>query len=130
KALRAGGLPIADREVNLRRERMLWRATVQGEQGVITFRTTDPSGTPLLPSLMVPDHDPETELPRSWEPTAGAGEIVSLEQDRRIAAIRLRQTAAGGDPVATADVTMLRRAIIAAHGEVRRGVRDRRGDAS
>lgn len=129
-ALRTGGLPIADREVNLRRERTLWRASVQGDQVVITYRTTDPSGTPLLPSLMVPEHPAESELPRSWEPQAGADEVTSLEQDRRLAAIRLRQTATTGDLVPTADIATLGRAIVAAHGEVRRGVRNRRGQAS
>src|SRR5690606_7329579 len=52
------------------------------------------------------------------------------EQARRLAAIRLRQTADEGAPVAATDVVALRRAIVAAYGEVRRGVRDRRGQAS
>lgn len=129
-ALRTGGLPIADRELNLRRERMLWRASVQADQVVVTYRTTDPSGTPLLPSLLVPEHEPDTELPRSWEPLASSGQVASPEQDRRAAAIRLRQTALEGGLVQTADEAMLSRAIVAAYGEVQRGVRDRRGEAS
>lgn len=131
--LRTSGLPIADRETNLRRERTLWNGSVQGEEVVMSYRTTDPSGTPLLPSMMVPEHDADTELPRSWDPIAGRSgtpEVTSPEQERRLAAINLRQTAKSGEPVTVADTVSLRRAIVAAHGEVRRGVRDRRGDAS
>ncbi len=130
--LRADGLPISDRETSLRRERTLWSASVQAAEVIITYRTTDPVGTPLLPSMLVPHHEPDTELPRSWEPVAGLGapEVTSPEQERRLAAIRLRQTAHDDEAVPVADIEMLRRAIVAAQGEVRRGVRDRRGDAA
>ncbi|MQA89215.1 MAG: hypothetical protein GEU90_03110 [Gemmatimonas sp.] len=127
-ALRRAGLPIADRELSLRRERTLWRAAVQADSVAITYRTTDPAGTPLLPSLMVPDHDPSNELPRSFEPIAGADEgardqVASPEEARRLAAVRLRRTAGSKETVECADTGGLQRAIVAAHAEVRRGVR-------
>jgi RecB family exonuclease len=129
--LRRAGLPVADRELSLRRERTLWRAVVQGDVA-ITYRTTDPQGTPLLPSLMVPAHDPSRELPRSYEPVAGEGDegrdgVVSPEEDPRLAAYRLRQAAETGEPVPVADPDALRHAIVAAWGETSRGVGDATG---
>lgn len=128
--LRRSGLPIADRDLNLRRERILWRAAVQADRFVgITYRTTDPAGTPLLASPMVPPHDPSTELPRSFELAIDFQEdareqLGSPEEERRYSAVRLRRTAGRGEPVDAADAPALRRAIIAAHAETMRGVRN------
>ena len=69
-ALRKAGLPLADRALELRRERALWRAVTSGPEVTITYRTADAGGTPLLPSLMVPEHDEASEIPRTtfvWE---------------------------------------------------------------
>lgn len=64
-ALWNAGLPVADRQLDLRRERSLWRAVTAGDDVTITYRTADSSGTPLLHSLLVPEHDPATEIPRT-----------------------------------------------------------------
>jgi len=63
--LRDAGIPLTWRDLELQRERALWRAVTSAGQVTVTYRTADPSGTPLLPSLLVPDHDPTTELPRT-----------------------------------------------------------------
>jgi RecB family exonuclease len=67
------GIPVDHREASLRRERSLWRAVTRKAAPVrVSYRTTNPSGTPLLPSLMVPEHDPARELPRLRRPAGGA----------------------------------------------------------
>lgn len=63
--LRAAGIPLTRRDLELQRERALWRAVTSAGEVTVTYRTADPAGTPLLPSLLVPDHDPTTELPRT-----------------------------------------------------------------
>lgn len=59
-------LPLSHRELDLRRERTLWDAVTGADRVTVTYRTTDSSGQPLLPSLMVPEHDPGAELSRVW----------------------------------------------------------------
>lgn len=66
------GIPLSSREDALRRERELWRAVTAGEDVTITYRTTDAAGVPRLPSLMVPPHQPERELPRTLDAGAAA----------------------------------------------------------
>jgi len=61
----AAGIPLTWRDLELQRERALWRAVTSAGEITVTYRTSDPSGAPLLPSLLVPDHDPTTELPRT-----------------------------------------------------------------
>jgi RecB family exonuclease len=63
--LKAVGLPLTTREEALERERRLWRAIVTGQHVTITYRTTDANGVPRLPSPLVPDHDPGSEIPRT-----------------------------------------------------------------
>jgi ATP-dependent helicase/DNAse subunit B len=59
------GLPIAHRELSLRRERALWRAVTRNEHVTVTYRTADLKGTPLLPSLLVPEHKDADAIPRT-----------------------------------------------------------------
>ena len=101
--LRTLGLPIDDRRSTLARERVLWSA-VCGNAVTITYRTTDPNGTPLLPSLLVPPHDPATELPRTF--VQGEGDVE-------------------GELFGTADVAGMRRSIVRAYAETRRGAPER-----
>jgi RecB family exonuclease len=64
-ALKTLGLPLTTRVEALEREHRLWRAIVSGPDITITYRTTDASGVPRLPSPLVPDHDPGSEIPRT-----------------------------------------------------------------
>ncbi|MCH8107974.1 MAG: hypothetical protein IIB30_06425 [Chloroflexi bacterium] len=57
-------VPLMHRDGVLRSERTLWRATTSQAGVTICYRTTDFRGTPRLPSLMVPEHDPAMELSR------------------------------------------------------------------
>ena len=125
--LRDAGLPVTDRELAMRRERTLWRAVAQGEDVTVSYRTTNAEGTPLLPSLMVPEHDEATELPRTFEPIGDRP--VSVEEALRAAAVRLRASAEDGSVVVAPESFPLRRAVMAAHGETMRGVRDATGRA-
>ncbi|NIR44359.1 MAG: hypothetical protein GWN99_00355 [Gemmatimonadetes bacterium] len=59
------GLPLSDPDRALARERRLWQAVTAGPHTVITYRTADSRGTPLLPSLLVPRHDETEEIPRT-----------------------------------------------------------------
>lgn len=118
-ALIAAGLPLEDRALALDREHALWRAITTSGRVTATYRTTDPRGTPLLPSLVLPDHDATTELPRSLDLLT---EPVTRDQTRQVAAQAL--TADTGD-VVTAEAPVIRRAILHAHAEQARGVPDR-----
>ena len=112
----AGRLPLADRELVLRRERALWHAVTGARSVTITYRTTDPSGTPLLPSLLVPEHDPSAELPRTRilpEEPASPSELALV----RAAELAERPRGAAGSPVALPDPTLLQHAVLAAHAE-------------
>lgn len=133
--LRELGLPLSGREERLRRERSLWRAVTGSDRVTISYRTTDARGVPLLPSLMVPDHDPATELPRvldAVQPEAQArgggeaaagpgagGEPASPEEHRRLEVLRLGRLRRGGEstPFDTPDPARLRHAVLAAHAE-------------
>ena len=86
-ALAELGIPLGHREEALRRERALWRAVTQQAGPVwISYRTTDAGGTPLLPSLMVPEHDPSNELPRVRRPGSEEHPVTPAEADRLAAA--------------------------------------------
>ena len=117
-----GLLPVADRARGLRRERTLWRAVTAGDGVTLSYRTTDPAGTPLLPSLMVPDHDPGKELARDWEPPRA----VDPEQHQRELADLLAEP--DGGLVASPDPEPLRRAVLAAHAEDARDSLERQSD--
>lgn len=97
--LREHGLPLTDRSEAMRRERTLWRSVTRGENVTLTYRTTDSNGVPRLPSLMVPEHDMGTELPRTLDLEAATGpgaqvtedlSPVSLAQQRRAETLKLK----------------------------------------
>lgn len=103
--LRELGLPLTDRSEAMRRERTLWRSVTHGENVTLTYRTTDSNGVPRLPSLMVPEHDPGTELPRTLDLEAGAETgaataadltPVSPAQQRRADALTLKAARRAG----------------------------------
>jgi RecB family exonuclease len=119
--LAADGLPITHRSDEARRERTLWRGVTSAPDVTVLYRTTSYQGTPLLPSLMVPQHDPSTELPRTRLPRWAA---VTPGQDRRQAALAL---AHGADPsagVSTDQADRLRHSVLVAYGEAQRPGKD------
>ena len=94
------GIPLTWRDLELQRERALWRAVTSAGAVTVTYRTADPSGTPLLPSFLVPDHDPTTELPRtrSRREADDARFIpVTAAQANRQTAVALHDRLAGED---------------------------------
>ena len=96
RAAPVNGIPLGHRDLELRRERTLWRAVTSSGQVRISYRTADPTGTPLLPSLMVPAHDPSTELPRTHEPQDDDRFTpVTAAQANRLAAQTLRDFVVG-----------------------------------
>jgi hypothetical protein len=125
RRLRELGLPLSDRDQAVRRERSLWRAVTAGEQVTITYRTTDANGVPRLPSLMVPEHDPASELPRTIETahqtlrTEDSLEPVSEPEQRRTEVGRLIRLRSGGDvsPFPSSDPLRLRHALLCAFAE-------------
>ena len=124
--LERAGLPVDCRASVLRRERALWDAITGGDNVAITYRTTDPAGTPLLPSLLVPAHSPETELPRT---NTSITTPVNAEESIRAAAALVAR-AMRSQPVeriAVPDPPALRHALLNAHAETMRGAPDRRG---
>lgn len=125
--LRDAGLPLTDRGESMRRERTLWRAVANGSRVTVTYRTTDASGVPRLPSLMVPEHDPSTELPRTLDPEAGGDRPrsgsdlppVSAPQLRRSETLRLKAERRAGrrGEFQTAFPDPLRRAVLGAFAD-------------
>jgi len=122
--LRELGLPLADRAESMRRERALWRSVARGEHVTITYRTTDANGIPRLPSLMVPEHDPALELPRTQDPDASdatAADLypVSPVLQRRADVLRLKKVRGGGTrgEFLTAYPDLLGRAVLGAFAE-------------
>ncbi len=110
------GLPLAHRELALRRERALWRAVTGAGDVRITYRSADPTGTPLMPSLMVPPHDPGSGLPRTrdlWDDPATAA------QANRLAAHRLFDGRTEGS-IAPASEELVRHAVLVAVAESHR----------
>ncbi|HSJ30597.1 MAG TPA: PD-(D/E)XK nuclease family protein [Longimicrobiales bacterium] len=118
-ALIAAGLPLENRSLALQREHALWRAITTSGTVSASYRTTDPRGTPLLPSLMLPEHDVATELPRSLDLL---GEPITRDQTRQAAVQALLDSS--GD-VRTPERDVIRRAVLHAHAEQSRGVPDR-----
>jgi RecB family exonuclease len=126
--LRDLGLPLTDRSEAMRRERTLWRSVARGESVTLTYRTTDSNGVPRLPSLMVPEHDPGSELPRTLDLEAGAEpgtqaaadlSPVSPAQLRRAHALRLKAARRGGHrgEVETAFPNAIRRGVLGAFAD-------------
>ena len=125
-SLREHGLPLTDRSEAMRHERTLWRSVTRGESVTITYRTTDSNGIPRLPSLMVPEHDMATELPRTLDLEAGAGaEVaedlspVSLAQQRRSEALKLKLARRAGQrgEIETAFPDAIRRGVLGAFAD-------------
>ncbi len=126
--LREAGLPFTERSEAMRRERTLWRSVARGENVTLTYRTTDSSGVPRLPSLMVPDHDPSTELPRTLDLEAAdepgveaAADLspVSPAQQRRAEALHLKRARRAGQrgEIETAFPNALRRGVLGAFAD-------------
>lgn len=106
--LRDAGIPLSGRDLELQRERSLWRAITSAGAVTVTYRTADPTGTPLLPSLLVPAHDPGTELPRTRTRRETDDERfipVTAAQANQQAAVALHDHLAGNDHVAGTGVT-------------------------
>ena len=114
--LGANDLPLVHRELGLRRERALWRAVTGAGEVRISYRTADPAGTPLMPSLMVPPHDPRSELPRTRDPWV---DPATASQANRLAAHRLFESRAA-EPIAPASETLVRHAVLVAVAESQR----------
>jgi RecB family exonuclease len=125
--LRSQGLPIDDREAVLQRERSLWQAVVGNAPRVsISYRTIDPTGTPLLRSPLIEAHDQrERELPRSVDEI---GKPLNADQERRQAAARLSEALRAGERkrIVAADPAALQHALLVAHAEQLRGAPERR----
>ncbi|MFQ5528742.1 MAG: PD-(D/E)XK nuclease family protein, partial [Gemmatimonadota bacterium] len=117
-ALRQGGLPLEDRSLSLRRERALWRSVTAGPAVTVTYRTATVGGVPLLASLMVPEHDPTSALPRSLAGRTG-GESISRAEQRREDTLRIARLRRSNDPSSApvCDVDSVRQAVIAAFAE-------------
>ena len=114
------GLPVVHADEALRRERDLWRAVTNGGSVTVTYRTMDSRGTPRLPSLMVPAHDTESELPRSLELDTHP---LSAAEERLLAAAELsaRRRSGSMEPLRVSDVDRLRHAVLGAYAEAKRG---------
>lgn len=126
--LRDNGIPLTDRFETMRRERTLWRSVARGERVTVTYRTTDSNGVPRLPSLMVPEHQADTELPRTLDleaasPPAGGYDVdlepVSLAQQRRADALRLKVVRRSGrrEEFETAFPDEIRRGVLGAFAD-------------
>lgn len=114
--LAGAGLPVTDRAEWLRRERVLWDAVVAGPATAVTYRTADPNGVPLLPSLVVPPHDPTVEIERTrfvWDEPVTAAHADRLA----VRTLQERMTADPGTRVAVPREAPVRRAILGAVAE-------------
>jgi RecB family exonuclease len=125
--LRDAGIPLSWRDLDLRRERALWRAVTSSGDVTITYRTADPKGTPLLPSLMVPTHDERDALPRTRARREGSEDDftpVTPAQANQGAAVALHAHLAAGEGAAPVlhpgTVELLPHAIVGAVAEAHR----------
>jgi hypothetical protein len=119
------GLPVEHREKSLERERVLWHAVTGNDDVAISYRTTDPRGTPLLPSLLVPPHERDSELPRSEVVPA---KPLNPDHEQRIAAAQVARAIRDGvqpSRIVVAQPDALRQAILMAHAERLRGAPER-----
>jgi hypothetical protein len=123
------GLPLSHREAVLSRERALWRAVTQNSSVVITYRTADLTGTPLLPSLLVPEHADSDAIERTkFLPD----EPLSLAQHQQQAARALARSRGHGtaSQIEVVSATVLRQAVLNAYAETQRAVGDGRAAGS
>lgn len=119
-ALAERGLPLAHRELMLHRERVLWHAVTNNPNVTITYRTADPQGTPLLPSLCVPKHEEEEAIARTrftWEDPITLAQAE--QRDAEVLAERKRKGQEGH--IQVVHPASLRQAILAGYAEARRG---------
>jgi RecB family exonuclease len=116
--LRQSGIPVEDRSLSLRRERSLWRAVTSGPSVTVTYRTATVGGVPLLPSLMVPGHEPASALPTTTG-SFDATEAYSPNEQRRLDVGRVARSCRGGEvePVPVADMHSVRHAVVGAFAE-------------
>lgn len=109
-------LPVTDRAEWLRRERVLWTAVTAGPHTTVTYRTADPNGVPLLPSLVVPPHDAASEIPRTrfvWDDP-----VTEPHADRlAVRTLQAARKAGAGTPVTVPRAAPVRRAVLAAVAE-------------
>ena len=112
-------IPLMHRDAVHRSERALWRATTQQANVSVCYRTTDLRGTPRVPSLMVPEHDPTTELPRTRIPQGPETSLDEALIKRALALARSRDDLSVL-PVHTSEPERLGHAILAAHAESQR----------
>jgi len=127
RRLRRAGLPLEDRSLALRRERSLWRAVTAGPGVTVTYRTATATGVPLLPSLMVPEHDSASALPRTAVQEGADAPVVSRAGQLRCDVLELARLRRGGDrrQIEVADAHAVRHAVLAAFGdELRTGELD------
>lgn len=128
-ALVERGLPISHRQLSLRRERALWRAVTRNERVTVSYRTADLKGTPLLPSLLVPEHDDDIAIER----TRFLPEVpLDLAQTLQTAAHDMAAARRGGEAriIEVARPGLLRQALLAAHAETRRRAGDDREEGT
>jgi len=125
--LRDAGIPLGWRDLDLRRERALWRAVTSTGAVTLTYRTADPKGTPLLPSLLVPTHDETEALPRTRARHEGSEENftpVTAAQANQHAAVALHahlKSGSGAMPTLQAGTPeLLPHAIVSAVAEAHR----------
>ncbi|MGD8494610.1 MAG: PD-(D/E)XK nuclease family protein [Gemmatimonadales bacterium] len=119
RQLRRAGLPVEDRSTALRRERALWRAVTAGPGVTVSYRTATAAGVPLLPSLMVPEHDPASALPRTAVHEGTAAPAVSRSGQLRRDVLELARLRRGDDrrELGVADPAAVRQAVLAAFAE-------------
>ena len=130
RALRKLGLPFSHREEQLRRERSLWRSVALGRETRVSYRTTDAEGRPLLPSLMVPFHDPKEQISRnSFSKDQNGNYPIPLNstQVNELTALEFAEAIQGKaldklPKMTSADPPLLDQAIVAAVAERRRGI--------
>jgi hypothetical protein len=112
-------IPLMHRDGVHRSERTLWQATTKQPGVTICYRTTNFRGTPRLPSLMVPEHNPAEELARTSIPQ---GAETSLDEALIKGALALvgSRDDASLLPARTPEPKRLGRAVLAAHAESQR----------
>ncbi len=116
--LRRSGLPLEDRVLGLRRERSLWRAVTAARSVTVTYRTSTAAGVPLLPSLMVPEHEAANTL-REVGSNPDVQEAISPAEQRTRDVLSVARMRRGGKQtlISVADVHSVRHAVLAAFAE-------------
>ncbi len=125
EALAERGLPVSHRELALSRERALWRAVTRNRNVTVTYRTADLKGTPLLPSLLVPDHEDDIAIERTkFLPDVPLNRAQTLQKAAHDLANARRHGEA--KTIEVVHPAVLRQAVLAAFAETRRWAGDDR----